>query len=219
MPFQDQLDEAFPAATDANVIRGVTEGIMLADKTLDNETFLKSLVGQDLRGHIRRAGILYRLHQMVTVGDLPFKSSMSKMPRGNWHWIELRSKNFSSHICRTDGPDLFPTDTPTRQDDRLTNQGDLFRGRSEVVPIKGYISWLTFSVGDSGALGHLCWGMPNADDHVWLARTNIIRRAQESEVIVKFEPPATSAGLKFRDHVEEALKSKDEEQGDKSSKH
>ena len=115
MPFQDQLDDAFPPTSDADVIRAVTEGIMLADKTLDNENFLRSLVGQDLRGHVRRAGILYRLHQMSVAGDLPFQSVMTVMPRGNWHWVELRSKNFTSHICRTDGPDLFPIDSPTRQ--------------------------------------------------------------------------------------------------------
>lgn len=211
MPLQDQLDEAFPPSSDANVIRGVTEGVMLADKTLDSETYLKSFVGQDLRGHIRRAGILFRLHQMATAGDLPFESVMSQMPRGNWHWIELRSKNFTSHVCRTEGPDLFPVDSPTRQDDRLTNQGDLFKDNSEIVPIKGFVTWLTFGLGDSGALGHLCWGMPNATDDVWLARTNITRRARESEIVVKFESPAPKTELKFRDHVEEALKGKDDD--------
>lgn len=215
MPYQIQLDEAYPASADVNLIRGVTEGIMLADKTLENEGFLKSLVGQDLRGHIRRAGILHRLHQMATAGDLPFNSAMTKMPRGNWHWIELRSGNFTSHVCRTDGPDIFPTDSPTRQDDRLTNQGDLFRDTAAVVPIKGYTAWLMFGVGDSGALGHLCWGMPNAKEDDWLARSNVILRARHNEVVVKFEPPTTTAGLEFREHVKDALKDKDEEQ-DKS---
>lgn len=215
MPFQDMLDEAFPASSDAGVIRGVTEGVMLADKTLDNETFLRSPVGRDLRGHIRRAGILFRLHQMATAGDLPFNSTMAKMRRGNWHWVELRSKNFTSHVCRTDGVALFPTDTPTRQDDRLTNQGDLFRDNFDVEPIKGYMSWLTFGAGDSGELSHLCWGMPNANDDIWLARTNIIKRARENEVVVKMEPPASPMALKFRDHIEEAIKGKDEQQGEK----
>ena len=215
MPFQDLLDEAFPATADANRIRGVTEGIMLADSTLESASFLMSAVGQDLRGHLRRAGILFRLHNMATEGDLPFVSTMTKMPRGNWHWIDLRSKNFASHVCRTDGPDLFPTDSPTRQDDRLTNQDDLFLPSPVVTPIKGYTAWLTFGAGDSGALGHLCWGMPNAKEDVWLARTNIMRRARESEVVVPFELPAKATELKFRDHVEEAMKGKDEEQGEK----
>ncbi len=213
MPFQELLDEAFPREADASVIRGVTEGIYLADTTLESAGFLKSLVGQDLRGHLRRAGMLYRLHQMAQMGDIPFMSTMSKMPRGNWHWVELRSGNFAAHVCRTDAPDAFPDDTPTRQDDRLTNQGDLFKDTSTVVPITGFTAWLTFGVGDSGSLAHLCWGMPNAGEDVWLARTNIIRRARESEVVVPFEAPAKATELKFREHIEEALKGKDEEQG------
>lgn len=206
--YQDMLDEAFPATADPNVIRAVAEGIMLADKTLDNEGFLKSLIGQDLRGHLRRAGILFRLHEAAKVGDIPFASTMSKMPRGNWHWIELRSQNFTSHVCRTDGPDLFPTDTPTRQDDRLSNQGSLFEDNSTVVPIKGYMAWLTFGAGDSGALGHLCWGMPNAVGDDWLARSNIILRARANEIVIKPEAPSKPLDLKFKDHIEEALKDK-----------
>ena len=215
MPFQHLLDEAFPSETDANVIRGVTEGIFLADGTLESTGFLKSLVGQDLRGHLRRAGILYRLHQMANDGDLPFATTMTQMPRGSWHWVEIQSKGFISHVCRTDAPNVFPDDTPTKQDDRLTNQGDLFRDTSAIIPIKGYTAWLMFGVGDSGALGHLCWGMPHANEDEWLARTNIIRRASESEVVVPFETPAKTTELRFREHIEEALKGRDEEQGDK----
>jgi hypothetical protein len=215
MTFQDLLDEAFPPEVDANIIRGVTEGIYLADTILESAGFLQSLVGQDLRGHLRRAGMLYRLHQMAMAGDIPLESTMTKMPRGNWHWVELRNKNFAAHVCRTNAPDAFPDDTPTRQDDRLTNQGDLFKDTSAVIPIKGYAAWLTFGVGDSGALGHLCWGMPNAKEDIWLARTNIIRRAQERDVVVSFEAPEKATKLKFRDHIEEALKGKEEEHGDK----
>lgn len=207
-PFQELLDDAYPESSDAAVIRGVSQGIMLADNTLENHSFLKSYVGQDLRGHIRRAGILFRLHEMANAGDLPFDSTMTRMLRGNWHWIELKSKSFTAHVCRTEAAELFPQDTPTRQDDRLTNQPDLFEDQSAVVPISGYTAWLTFGVGDSGALSHLCWGMPKDSEDVWLARTNIIRRAKENEVVVKAERPVADLGLKFRDHVEESLKEK-----------
>ena len=124
----------------------------------------------------------------------------------------MKSRGFTGHVCRTDGPDLFPSDSPTRQDDRLTNQPDLFYDAATVIPIKGYTAWLTFGVGDSGSLGHLCWGMPNAKEDEWLARSNIIRRARESEVIVKFEKPTKPLDLKFKDHVEEALKGKDRDE-------
>jgi hypothetical protein len=204
-PFQEQLDTAFPDSTDEHVIRGVTEGIMLADKIIENEPFLRTLVGQDLRGHLRRAGILFRLHGMATDGELPFQSSMIQMPRGNWHWVELRSQNIRSHVCRTDGPALFPTDTPTRQDDRLSNQGDLFLIDPALTDISVRSAWLMFGMGDSGALGHLCWGMPNAKSDIWLARTNIMRRVEAKGVGVRIEAPSKSLGLKFKQHIEESL--------------
>jgi len=212
---QDALDAAFPPECDANLIRAVSEGIFLADSTMRSAGFLRSAVGTDIRGHVRRAGILHRIHEMAQDGDLPFRSTMSRMPRGNWHWIELQSKNFASHVCRTDAPDAFPDDTPTRQDERVTNQLDLFMSTSSVVPINGYLAWLTFGVGDSGALGHLCWGVPNANDDVWLARTNIIRRAERNEKIIPFEQADLKTKLKFRDHVEEALSDKDADAQDK----
>ena len=214
MSFQELLDEAFPPEADGNLIRAVSEGIFLADSQLESASFLKSQVGLDLRGHLRRAGVLYRIHQMVLAGDLPFASSMTKMPRGNWHWIEIQSKNFVSHVCRTDAPNAFPDDSPTRQDDRVTNQIGLWEDTTAIVPLKGYMAWLTFSVGDSGALGHLVWGMPNAEEDFWLARTNVIRRARESEVVVPSEAPTKATELKFRDHVEGTLSGKDE-QGEK----
>lgn len=212
-PFQEMLDEAFPASTDEAIVRGVSEGVFLADSTLESHNFLKSMVGHDLRGHIRRAGILWRLHEMAAAGDLPFDAFMTRMPRGNWHWVELRSGKITAHVCRTEGPEMFPTDTPTRQDDRLTNQYDMFHDVSKVVPIRGMSAWLTFGVGDSGQLGHLCWGMPQAQKDVWLARTNIIRRLQESAVVVKFEAPSPKIDLKFRQHIEESLNEVDGEDG------
>lgn len=214
MTMQQLLDSAFPQETDANLIRGVSEGIFLADSTLDSTPFLSSDVGADLRGHLRRSGILFRLHELCTLGDLPFNSTMSRMPRGNWHWTELQSGNFTSHVCRTDAPELFPVDSPTRQDDRVTNQGDLFFDTSSVIPIRGYFAWLTFGAGHSGSLGHLCWGMPSAKEDAWLARTNILRRAHENESFIPKEPATAAAKLKFRDHVEESLLDREGEQGE-----
>lgn len=212
---QELLDNAFPEETDANLIRGVSEGIFLADSTLRSTAFLNSDVGGDLRGHLRRAGILFRLHELCVAGDLPFRSTMSQMPRGNWHWIELRSGNFTSHVCRTDAPELFPDDSPTRQDDRVTNQFDLFEDMLSVIPIRGYLAWLTFGVGDNGSLGHLCWGMPNARDDIWLARTNVLRRAAAREDIIPPEPATSSAKLKFKEHIEESLRERENEQDEK----
>jgi hypothetical protein len=62
-----------------------------------------------------------------------------------------------------------------------------------------------FGMGDSGTLGHLCWGMPNAKSDVWLARTNIIRRAEAKDVGVRVESPSTSLGLRFKQHIEKSI--------------
>lgn len=212
---QDLLDDAFPESADANLIRGVNEGIFLADSMLESSAFLSSQVGRDLRGHLRRAGILFRLNELCEAGDLPFISTMSRMPRGNWHWVELRSGNFTSHVCRTDAPELFPDDSPTRQDDRITNQFDMFEDFSSVIPIRGYLAWLTFGIGDSGALAHLCWGMPNAKEDTWLARTNVLRRAAASEAVTSIETATSSTELKFKEHIEEGLKAREDQEGER----
>lgn len=53
----DQLAQAFPSTTDAEMVRAVTEGVLLADDLVSNTPILKTLIGRDLRGHIRRAGV------------------------------------------------------------------------------------------------------------------------------------------------------------------
>lgn len=203
--FQEQLDQAFPDSSDANVIRAVSEGVLLADTLVENEGFLKTLVGKDSRGLLRRAGILYRLHIMAESGDLPFSSKMTRMPRGGWHWIELENEKFKAHVCRTDGPTLFPEDTPTRQDDRLSNQLNLFKLVKSEADIQSRVAWLMFGVGDSGALGHLCWGMPNAQGDEWLARTNVLSRIEATRAIEKPKNLESSMKLRFRQHVEATL--------------
>jgi hypothetical protein len=135
---------------------------------------------------------------------------MSQMPRGGGHWVELRSAQFKAHICRTEGPAAFPEDTPTRQDQRLTNQFEL-RLDAKVVPLRPVITssiemyaWLTFGAA-ADQLTHLCWGMPAAGRDEWIARINIMRRAENAEVVSASAPSAKTV-LRFRDHVEEALR-------------
>lgn len=215
--FQEQLDEAFPADTDASLVRSVAQAIMLASDVMDHEPFLKSLIGGDIRGHIRRAAVLFSVHESCRAGDLPFASQMTRMPLGGGHWVELRSGSFRSHICRTDNPIAFPEETPTRQDQRLSNQLDLFERDPVVVPFRGspapeMYAWLTF--GATGRdLTHLCWGMPEAGRNTWLARTNIMNRLGPVIEAVAPETLAPAVVLRFRDHIEEALR-KDDEQSD-----
>lgn len=208
---QWRLAQAFPQSTDAALIRGFTQGILLADGLLDSEPFLQGAIGRDLRGHLRRAGILFRLHELCMRGDLPFGATISKMPRGNWHWLELASGKYVAHLCRTDSPLAFPEDNPTRQDDRFRNQNDLFE--PNVVPLaeladqaKGMTAWLTFGGGTAGQLQHLCWALPAADGGQWLAHIDVLRRVASSGVA---EYPDTSQtrglSLRFKEHIAESL--------------
>ncbi|MGM5025100.1 hypothetical protein AB8B02_02640 [Tardiphaga sp. 862_B3_N4_1] len=209
--FQRRLEAAFYPDADGETIRGVTEGILLADDLLENTPLLKNAVGRDLRGHIRRSGIIFRLHDLCARGDLPFTADIVPMPHGNWHWLEIRSENFKAHICRSEKPYDFPEETLSRQDARLVNQNDLFA--ENVVPLKQIINqvpdlyaWLTFGAEKNGSLKHLCWAMPPADDGFWLAHINIVERAKQAEAKPRApEEPAKVIKLKFRDHIEESL--------------
>lgn len=213
--FQEQLDEAFPPDTDVSLVRSISQAIMIAGDVMDHEPFLKSLIGSDIRGHIRRAAVLFNVHESCQAGDLPFVSQMTRMPLGGGHWVELRSGSYRAHICRTDNPNAFPEETPTRQDQRLSNQLELFERDPVVVPFRAspapeMYAWLTF--GATGRnLTHLCWGMPEAGRNNWLARTNVINRSGPIIGAVTPETPAPAVILRFRDHIEEALRKDDEE--------
>lgn len=206
-----RLVAAFPPATDAEVFRGTKEGILLADDLIENTPLLRTAIGRDLRGHVRRAGIMFRLRDLCMKGDLPFQSDIVPMPYGNWHWLELRSQNFKAHICRTEGPTEFPVDTRSRQDERLRNQGDLFA--ENVVPlgemvaqIRVLYAWLTFGVGRDGSLSHLCWAMPPADESDWLAHVNVLDRIATAALAPKEpEAPSATVKLRFKESIEESL--------------
>ncbi|MEO7221074.1 MAG: hypothetical protein ABIY37_01235, partial [Devosia sp.] len=193
-------------------------GILLAEDLIENTPLLRTLVGKDLRGHIRRAGIMFRIQDLCLKGDLPFTAEMLPMPHGNWHWLELRSRTFKAHVCRTDGPSEFPVETLSRQDARLSNIPDLFS--ENVVPIdqvaaqlRVLYSWLTFGVGPDRRLSHLCWAMPPAGDGEWLAHVNVLRRVADTALEPKApEAPSEPIKLRFKENIERALtKEADEE--------
>lgn len=212
VPFQQLLDEAFPPSTDVALMRSVSQAIALGSDVMDNEPFLKSLIGDDIRGHIRRAAVLFSVHEGCKVGDLPFASEMTRMPLGGGHWVELRSGPFRAHVCRTHSPVAFPEETPTRQDQRLSNQLELFGSDPVVVPSRApspqeMYAWLTFGA-NGFDLTHLCWGMPEAGRNSWLARTNVLSRLGPVEA-APVDVPAPAVVLRFRDHIEQALR-KDE---------
>jgi len=222
--FQKRLEAAFKHLADGETIRGVSEGILLGDDLIENTPILRHAGGRDLRGHIRRAGIMFRLHDLCERGDLPFSAKIMPMPHGSWHWLEMRSDNFKAHICRSDGPYDFPEETLSRQDSRLVNQTDLFA--ENVVPISEVIgkipelyAWLTYSAEKAGILKHLCWAMPPADSGSWLAHINVLKRAEQAAAseTPPAEEPTNIIKLKFRDHIEEVLSKNDESGNEKES--
>jgi hypothetical protein len=229
---QRLLEVAFPVTTDSQVIRGVSEGIALADDLIENNRILRTGAGNDLRGHIRRAGIMFRLHDLCVQNELPFMAEIVPMPHGPWHWLEIRSGNFLAHVCRTSAPHAFPEETLSRQDARLRNQDDMFAPRVAdrgelIVSIREFYTWLTFGIGQQGVLEHLVWAMPPADDGDWLAYRDVLHHAiattplqpdqapaQESRA----EPPTEGLNLRFQEHIEQSLSKqnkKDDEENDK----
>ena len=212
--FQLRLAAAFPAHADAELIRGFREGILLADGLLDSEPFLQNMIGRDLRGHLRRAGILYRIHDLCRLGDLPFEAAIGRMPRGSWHWLEIRADRFVAHLCRTESALTFPEDTATRQEERFLNQNDLFEPnvislREELDCARGLAAWLTFGGDAAGQLQHLCWAMPSSDGQEWLAHINVLRRAASTGTFQEAEKIAPkSLRLRFKEHIEESLTQK-----------
>jgi hypothetical protein len=81
--FQRRLEAAFKHSADGETIRGVSEGILLGDDLIENTPILRHAGGRDLRGHIRRAGIMFRLHDLCERGDLPFVAKIMPMPHGS----------------------------------------------------------------------------------------------------------------------------------------
>lgn len=207
---QERLELAFPGSADVQLVRAVQQGILLSDGVLESEQWLRGPLGRDIRGHLRRAGILSRVHAACDAGDLPFIASLAHMPRGPFHWIELSSGGFKAHICRSESPGAFPEDTPTRQDERLTNQRSLFENvvplREAAQAVAELFAWLTFGVADDGQLGHLCWAMPDHKGEAWLAHSNVLYRLALAQVHVEPEAPTERVKIRFKEEIAESLK-------------
>lgn len=110
--YSEILDGAFPQGSYGNTIRALREGVALGDEVVKSVPFLDTPVGKDFRGLIRRAGVMFRFHQLCEAGDLPFTAEFSPMPIGSWHWLEIRSGQCRGFIVRTADRDSFPEDTP-----------------------------------------------------------------------------------------------------------
>ena len=209
---QTRLRDAFPENTDVLTARAVREGLVLADDLMNSNEVLNNLIGRDLRGHVRRAGVMMKLHDFCTNGDLPFSATYARMPIGSWHFLEIKSKAVTAHVHKTDSAGAFPKDSPVRQIERLSNQPDLF-AENNVVPFSKILgegpfnAWLTLGTDDSGNVTHLNWRVPSSAEDVWLAATDILASAAKSIAAASApsKAPNPKDKMRFKEHIESTI--------------
>jgi len=219
--FQEALRRAFPETTWPAMVRGLREGIGLADDVFKNTPMLNTPIGRDLRGHLRRVGVLYRFQQLCKLGDLPFKAQESAMPIGVWHWLDIRSGLFLAHVVRTECAGALPAETANRQAQCVKNQYDLFLDRripkvaDIIAKLKELYSFLTFGADAKGVLTHVSIGMPSSDNSDWLAYANLLRQRDVGREAPSPAPksPSPKDQMRFRNHVEEVVKKKTSRDG------
>jgi len=210
--FVNKLRSAFPAGTDRPVVQSLAAGVALADDVRRNTPWLMNLVGDDLRGNLRRAAAMWRFSQDCKNGVLPFKAQEVANTTGSSHLLMIVAGAFEAHIVRTEGEASFPKDAPIRQDKRLSNEADLFIGDGKLKPVdvagvENLYAWLSFGADLFGTLSHVCWCMPAAEQREFLARINILREANmfAPEPAPEPPPPNPADQLEFRREIERML--------------
>lgn len=202
---QEQLVKAYRPETDRALFRAVTQGVLLADEHLSVVPFMNTPIGRDLRGQYRRAGVMFCIKEACDRGDLPFRAEFQAMPIGVWHWLEIKSEKMVAHVCRTEDALAFPEDGRNRQDARLSNQIDLFESKIAVTQSPLY-AWLMTGASKDGALTHLCWGVPAAQNDEWLGYRNILAALETAPI--EPSPPSPidpKDSLRFHTHVQESI--------------
>jgi hypothetical protein len=224
--FDDYLREHFPENADAAMIRNIAMAVALADDLRRNTPWLGTLIGDDLTGSLRRAAAMWRVHQACIDGELPFKAEEIPNSIGSSHLLRILSGPFEAHVVRTESSGAFPKDAPIRQDHRLTNERTLFDD-PKIVPFQELVgsveksyAWLMFNATPTGALTHVCYGMPKAEENKYLAHLDILRRALSLGTPIDPATPPTpdpTERLKFKRHVEEKIERKNKKDDDKKA--
>jgi hypothetical protein len=159
-------------------------------------------------------GIARQIELYCQRGDLPFITTMKPMPKGRWHWLEIKSTGAIAHVCRTDDVFAFPDEADSRQDVRLTLQTDLLSWSGKDRPLGEIIrdipqlyAWLTFRVGQDSRVSHLCWVSPAADCDEWVAHLNVLQAIETSGATIPVVSPIPDPKdkLRFKEHVAQAL--------------
>lgn len=228
--FQSRLLSAFPETTWPTLVRGVGEGIRIADDVQRSTRFLSTLVGKDLRSLLRRAGIMWRIQMLCKSGELPFQATEVLNSDHSSHLLSVISGTIELHIVRTDDPDALPIDAPIRQDKRLTNIPDLFTD-GKIIPLADLLTdvpqlygWIAWGATKRGALTYVCLEMPEKEEDRWLAHKDIYRSVLASRERDETEQEEQSAPgptllLKFREEIARELEKKESEEGDDQDEH
>jgi hypothetical protein len=200
----------------------------MADAVRRSTPFLRTLVGRDQRGFLRRAAIMWRLQVLCAAKELPFAATEVLNTNGASHLLSILADNLELHLVRTEDVRSFPVDAPIRQDRRVTNQPDLFEDK-KVVPLKEALrdvrrlyGWICWGATPTGELTHLCLGIPECGRDNWLAHVNILNRVRLEEGTPRLTEPTPSAPnpallLRFRAEIARSLEKNQEGSGDGDS--
>lgn len=220
-----RIRAAFPEVYDPMLIRAINEGLGVADDTISGTWFLKTQAGSDARGFVRRAGVLGMIHEYAVRGDLPFQTEFERQTHGNWHWLNMVSQGVLGHVVKTDEMFKFPKDGPAKRDKRFTNQGDLFAA-PKLVPLEEIIepdsdiyAWLSYGCDKLGNVTHALWGVPAADDDIYMAYADILASAEQQGDIKpqeKIVEPKVHVALK--EEIIEALRNVDDDSEDEGDR-
>jgi hypothetical protein len=200
---------AFPETVWPEIQRRARYGIQLADDLIKERPILDWAVGQDQRGDLRRVGVMWSVNQACSDAGLPFSSSISKNTAKNCHHVEVTSQNVYLHITRTQSLLSMPRDTTLRDNERATNQGDLFKDAgftTDLSSIKRWYAWLTFGADEKGEFTHLAIGLPKHQEHEWLDLVSILQPAAEaSSPGEEPRPLGPEDSMKFRADIQKLL--------------
>jgi hypothetical protein len=218
---QERLRNAFPAAFDAPLVRASKEGLLLAADFYKEGMLLNCEMGRDLHGYIRRVCIAIQIREYCKRGDLPFPAQIVPMPKGPWHWLEIKVPGVLAHACRTVDVFAFPDEAESRQDYRLSMQPNLLswaardKSMAQIVKeIPEIYAWLTYRASADGSLAHLCWGSPSPEKDDWLAHVNVLEEIKKDGSETPAEPPVPPTKPRLRDEVLQALKQANDNKAD-----
>jgi hypothetical protein len=216
--YRNLLVDAVPETSWSILTRGAGEAIKIADKVRRSTPFLSTVIGSDMRGHLRRAALMWRYEMLCRSQELPFAANEIQNPNTNGpsHLLQIRSKQFELHIVRTEADGEFPVDALIRQDGRASNDADLFRD-GKLVPLHEAIlgvprlyAWIMWGATGDGELTHFALGMPANDEDKWLTYVDVLKHVRAAEAAAPTAPekstkPNPALLLKFREEIAQSL--------------